>query len=226
MTEPSAIHELRERRRAERELEVVRPDTRNAILAATERMLGETPLHDLSVARIMDEAQVSRGTFYSYFASKFEVAAALLDTVMEEAFELLRPFVVEVDGRSREEAIREVITSSAALVRRRRVVFRATHEHWHAVPELRARWLQIVERFTDAIAIELDREIAAGAAPVGIDTRQRAAALLWASEHLLYVAGTGADADLPGEEAILGTLMTMWMGTLYGPAPRGDSADA
>jgi AcrR family transcriptional regulator len=220
MPEPSAIHELRERRRAERALEAVRPDTRAMILIATESILADTPLHDISVARIMDDAHVSRGTFYSYFASKFEVVAALLEQVMEEMYDLLTPFTAAEARRPREDAIREVLVHSTSLWSRHRVVFRATHEHWHAVPELRAQWLRVVERFTDAIAGELEREIDAGTAPPGIDARQRAAAVLWATEHLLYVAGMGADADLPSEHAILETLMTMWTGTLYGPALR------
>jgi AcrR family transcriptional regulator len=190
------------------------------ILIATESILADTPLHDISVARIMDEARVSRGTFYSYFASKFEVVAALLEQVMEEMYDLLTPFTAAEARRPREDAIREVLVHSTSLWSRHRVVFRATHEHWHAVPELRAQWLRVVERFTDAIAGELEREIDAGTAPPGIDARQRAAAVLWATEHLLYVAGMGADADLPSEHAILETLMTMWTGTLYGPALR------
>ena len=226
MPEQSAIHELRERRRAERVLEVVRPDTRTTILNATESILADTPLQDVSVQRIMEAAQVSRGTFYSYFASKFEIVAALLEQVMEEMFDLLQPFVVPETGRSREEAIRAVLVRSISLWRRHRVVFGAVHEHWHAVPQLRDQWLRFVELFTDAMAIELEREIEAGTAPAGIDTRQRAACVLWATEHLLYIASTDADADLPDEDAILETLMAMWIGTLYGPVNGGSPPDA
>jgi AcrR family transcriptional regulator len=224
--ERPAIHQLRERRRAERALEIVRPDTRTAILLATERLLADTPLHDISVARIMEEAQVSRATFYSYFESKFEVVAALLEQVMEEMYDLVRPFVLRGQGDEREQVIREMLVQTTGLWCRHRVVFRASHEHWHAVPELRALWLRVTERFTDALALELDREIGLGSVVAGIDTRQRAAALLWASEQLLYVAGTGADGDLPNEEAILETLLAMWIGTLYGAAPRGGDRDA
>ena len=184
--------------------EAVRPDTRTSIIEATERVLERVPLHDLTVAQVIDEAGVSRGTFYSYFASKFEVVAALLERTMEEMYGLLGPFV-EREG-PREQAIREVLETSTELWQRHRVVFRATHQHWHAVPELREQWLEMVERFTDAIAGELDREIAAGTAPSGIDTRQRAAAVLWATEHLLHIAGAGVDRNLPGEESIVDTL--------------------
>ena len=141
---------------------------------------------------------------------------------MNEMYDLLQPFVERDPARPPEDAIREVLTTSTELWRRHRVVFRATHENWHAVPELRDQWLEMVERFTDAIATELEREIAAGAAPKGIDARQRAAGVLWATEHLLYIAGTAVDDDLPSEDAILETLIAIWIGALYG-APEGGS---
>lgn len=217
---PSQIQQLRVRRQAQRAPAHDRPDTRSLIIDATERVLEREPLHDLTVAQVIAAAGVSRGTFYSYFASKFEVLAALLERTMEEMYDLLTPFVERPAGVSREAAIGEVLSSSTRLWRRHRVVFRATHQHWHAVPELREQWLAMVERFTAAIAAELEREIAAGAASAGIDARQRAAAVLWATEHLLHIAGTGVDDDLPSEDAILGTLEALWTGTLYGE-PEG-----
>jgi AcrR family transcriptional regulator len=226
MTERSVVQQLRERRRAERALQIVRPDTRTAILVATEQILSEAPLHDVSVARIMAEAEVSRATFYSYFASKFEVLAGLLELVMDDMYDLVRQFVVRAPGRSRASAIREMLVETTQLWSRHRAVFRATHEHWHAVPELRTQWLRVMERFTDAVALELDREIESGAAPRGIDTRQRAAGVLWASEQLLYIAATGADADLPNEPAILETLLALWTGTLLAPPPSATDPDA
>lgn len=203
-TPTSEIQRVRERRRAERGLEAAPHDTRAQIIEATERVLDEVPLHDITVAQLMAEAKVSRGTFYSYFESKFEVAAALLAQVMEEMYDLLRPFVEREKGVSRENAMRQVLTSSTELWAKHRMIFRVAHDHRYAVPELQAQWLEMVERFTDAIAAELKSPAA----------RQRAAAVLWATEHLLYIAGTGVDEDLPDEKAILETLMSIWKGTL------------
>ena len=42
-------------------------------MSATERLLADVPLHQLSVEQILAEAGVSRRTFYVYFGSKFAV---------------------------------------------------------------------------------------------------------------------------------------------------------
>lgn len=220
MPQTSAISAVRARRRAERENPAQTPDRRTTILEATGRVLASTDLHDLTVAQIMREADVARGTFYAYFESKYEVVAALLDEVMEQMYGLLRPYVERQPGVAADDAIRQVIAGSARLWSEHISVFRATHDHRHAVAELKREWLRVTEQFTDAVAAEIDREIAAGEAPAGRDTRQLAAALVWSTEHLLYVAGSGDDDDLPGEERIIDTLVQLWVGTIYGRMER------
>lgn len=219
-TSESASAQLRERRRLERELALVKPDSRSLILQATERLLERMPLHELSVSKVMDEAEVSRGTFYSYFSSKFEVAAALLAETMREMFEVLAPVIAQVEGLPTAEQLEGVLRDSIALWCEHRAILRATHENWHAVPELRALWLGVVDRFTDALAGELEREQRAGLFPAGRDHRQRVAAVLWSTEHLLYVAGSDVGADLPGEESLVDTLIDLWSGVLYPGMPQ------
>ena len=53
-------------------------DTEQAIFAATEELLEQVPLQDLSVAQIIERAGVSRATFYFYFSSKYAVVTGLL----------------------------------------------------------------------------------------------------------------------------------------------------
>ena len=209
---PSANGELRERRREA----LAKPDTRTALLRATERQLAETPLHDLSVARILGEAQVSRASFYSYFESKYELAATLLATVMEEMYELWRPFIERREDDDPIVVFRAVLRDAVALWSRNRVIARVMHEYWNSVPEIGEQWLAAMERFTAAVAAELDRDRAAGLAEPGRDSRELAASALWATEQLLFVAGTGASPDLRNEEAIFETLIALWSGLLYG----------
>jgi len=216
MTDESAIAAVRARRRAARENPEPAPDRRAEILAATERGLATTPLHDLSVAQIMEEAGIARGTFYAYFASKYEVVAALQDAVMVEMYDLLRPFVEREDGVDGETAIRMVLSESARLWHRHATVFRATHDHRHAVPELKDQWLRVTERFTDAVAAEIEREVKNGNAPKRRNSRRLAAALVWSSEHVFYVAGSGDDDNLPDEDATVDTLVQVWRGAIYG----------
>jgi TetR/AcrR family transcriptional regulator, ethionamide resistance regulator len=191
-------------------------DAEATIFDATERLLEKVPLHDISVADIISEAQISRATFYFYFSSKFAVVTGLLARVMEEIYDLVRPFVEREENETPEEALRRSLHAAVKVWADHRPALRATHEHWHAVPELRDRWLAVVEQFTDAVATQIDRERKAGTAPAGPDSRQLAAALLWSTDRCLYVAAIGGDDDLPSETDIVEPLICLWLGALYG----------
>jgi AcrR family transcriptional regulator len=194
-------------------------ETELAIFEAAERLLAEVPLHDLSVAQIIEAADVSRATFYFYFSSKYAVVTGLLARVMDEIYETVQPFVQRQPDVAPEAALRESLEAAAAVWTAHRAALRATVEHWHAVPELRTRWLGVVRRFASGVAFEIDRERAEGLAPDGPDSRQMGAALIWSSERCLYVAGLGVDEDLPSEQDIIEPLLALWLGTIYGHAP-------
>jgi AcrR family transcriptional regulator len=194
-------------------------ETERAIFEATERLLADVPLHDLSVAQIISAAGVSRATFYFYFSSKFAVVTGLLAQVMDEVFEVVQPFIQRDDKTPPEVALRRSLEASTVLWREHRAPLRAVVEHWHAFDELRALWLAVVERFTLAVAAEIDRERAAGLAPSGTDSRTVAATLIWASERCLYIAGLGVDKNIPNEDELVEPLLALWLGGLYGGAP-------
>jgi TetR/AcrR family transcriptional regulator, ethionamide resistance regulator len=191
-------------------------DAERAIFEATERLLVDVPLHELSVAQIIGAAGVSRATFYFYFSSKFAVVTGLLAQVMEEIFGTVQPFVEREEGQDPETALRKSLQESTRVWAAHRKALGAVMEHWHAVPELRALWLGVVQRFSSAVAAEIDRERKAGLAPPGPDSRQVAAALIWGTERCLYVAGLGVDENIPREEDLVEPLMALWLGGLYG----------
>jgi AcrR family transcriptional regulator len=199
-------------------------DTELAIFEATERLLADVPLHELSVAQIINAAEISRATFYFYFSSKYAVVTGLLARVMDEIFEIVQPFVRRDEDISPGVALKSSLEGAIALWSSHRPALRAVHEHWNTTPELRELWIGVVERFTDAIAGEIDRERKAGLAPQGADGRQIAAALLWGTERCLYLAGLGVDPSLPDENQTLAPLMALWIGALYAdsaaPAPK------
>ena len=195
-------------------------DAEQQILAATERLLATTPLTKLSVARIVEEAGVSRTTFYFYFSSKHAPISALLTQVMDEIYGSVSAFTDRGDGDDGIgdgfAALDRGLEGAAQVFRDHRMVLRAVVENWRLVPELRKLWLGIIERFTTAFAAEIDRERARGNAPAGIPSRELAAGLIWGCERVLYVAGLGLDHDIPNEDRALRTLQTMWKATVYG----------
>jgi AcrR family transcriptional regulator len=198
-------------------------DARGEIFAATERLLEEVSLHELSVAQILEEARVSRATFYFYFSSKHAVIAGLLARIMDEIYEVARPFIERAHDEPPQESLRRGLEATGALWQRHRLAMRAVSEHWHQVPELGQMWLEIFERFTGAFAAEIDRQREAGLAPAGVDSRRLAASLLWATERCFYVAGLGADEALGSEPETTEVLYPLWQGAIYGSASAARS---
>jgi TetR/AcrR family transcriptional regulator, ethionamide resistance regulator len=194
-------------------------DTQRQILAATERLLETVPLHELSVAQIIEQAEVSRATFYFYFSSKYAVIVGLLANVMEEIYEVARPFLDRADDESPQRALRRGLEASTSLWSSHRFALRAVSEHWHAVPELGSLWMEVVARFTEGFAAEIDRQRAAGLAPPGVDSRQLAASLLWSTERCFYVAGLAVDDQFASEQAAVDAIYALWSGGIYGGRP-------
>jgi AcrR family transcriptional regulator len=193
-------------------------DTEIAIFEATERLLADTALSDLSVAQIIGAAGVSRATFYFYFSSKYAVISGLLARVMDEIFDVTRPFTERPDDVSPQEALRRSLGSGVELWARHRPALRAIHEHWNSTDELRQMWVGAVARFAEAVAAEIERERKQGLARPTTSSRQLAAALLWGTERCLYVAGLGVDPNLPDERTAFKPCLDMWMGAIYGTA--------
>jgi AcrR family transcriptional regulator len=191
-------------------------DTRAQILAATERLLETVPLRDLSVAQIIEQAEISRATFYFYFSSKFDVVVGLLSKIMDDVYDMARPFIDRADDDEPHLAMRRSLDAAARTWRTHRLALRAVSENWSAVPELRTLWLAVVERFTAGVAAEIDRQRSVGLAPAGVDSRELTTVLLWATERAFYVSGLGVSSDLRSEEESVEALFAVWRGAVYG----------
>jgi AcrR family transcriptional regulator len=188
-----------------------------SILDAAERLLGERPLHDISVAQIIEAAGVARASFYFYFSSKFAVVAALLTRTTGEIFQSMRPWV-ETKGHASEAVLRNQIAATVELWERHAPVMRAVAENLAYDAELLQLWQSIVDPFVDEFAAVIDAERTAGRAPAGVDSRTLAAGLAWASERIFYVSTLGLDGRLTSPPGVADMLTSLWMGAIYGPA--------
>jgi TetR/AcrR family transcriptional regulator, ethionamide resistance regulator len=203
------------------------PNAEGSILQATEELLATIPLHDLSVAQIIEHAGVSRATFYFYFSSKFGVVASLVKQAIDEIYAVSRPTLHSPPGPSRVAALRQRIRDSATVWDTHRPVLRATVDNWHVYPELRDLWLEMLAGLTDAIASELEDERADGSAPDGPDARAVGAVLAWSTERCLYTIGIEEFVAGPEErDARLDALTEMWLSMMYGQAANGRRAAA
>jgi TetR/AcrR family transcriptional regulator, ethionamide resistance regulator len=192
-----------------------------AIFAATEKLLAQHSLQDLSVAQILAEAGLSRATFYFYFGSKFSVVASLLVRITDEIFEFVQPFVSRDPAEQPQEALDRSLRAAIEVWERHRPTLRATMQHWATNEEIGRQWIASIELFTDAVAGTIERDREAGLAPDGPAPRSLAAALLWGTQQCLYAAGLGTDDDLGDERGVFEPLLAIWTRSIYGDPAGG-----
>jgi AcrR family transcriptional regulator len=188
---------------------------RRSILDATERLLQEGTLDDLSVAQILTEANVSRATFYFYFASKDDAFIALLTDVMADMVPRFEEIMGDVERR-RSPQLRQDIAGWLSVASPHRALLRNAVEEWPRRPELREVYLARQERLTDALARAIDEDRRAGVALESIPSAQLAAGWIWTMERAWYQAVGGVEHlhDLPAiNDALAAALVSAIYGT-------------
>jgi TetR/AcrR family transcriptional regulator, ethionamide resistance regulator len=186
-----------------------------AILTATEELLRERPLNELSVGDIIERAGISRTSFYVYFASKTAVIAECLRRVMDQVTVAVEPLRTTT-GDDPEAAVRVSVERWVALATAHGALLRAVSEEWPHDEELRRLWFEMMATATNVTARVIRRARRRGEAPAGADPQALAACLMWAYERVLHVALVGEAQGLPEPEAMIAPLSQMLLGGLFG----------
>jgi AcrR family transcriptional regulator len=171
-----------------------RSGSETAIFAATEALLTETTLQDLTVAQIISRAGISRANFYHYFGSKFDVLAALVARLLDEACAPDGQATPEQDGARSLEAS---MAGTVELWSAHGAVICAAIEHMYTVPQIAQAWFAVRERLVEAVAGQIEDARRAGRAAAGAPPDMVATMLLCALERTFYVGARGLDARLP-----------------------------
>jgi AcrR family transcriptional regulator len=191
-----------------------------AILAATEKLLEERPLNELSVADIVRAAGISRTSFYAYYASKTAVIAECLRRVMDEVLAAAGPFLSQPRADP-ETAIRASLEKWIELCAAHGSLVRAVSEEWPHDEELRQMWFEMLATVTDATAQVIQAARLRGDAPPGADPEALAACLMWAYERVLHVALVGDARGLRSPEVMVEPLSQMVVGGVFGRTLEG-----
>lgn len=187
-----------------------------AILAATEQLLRERPLHQVSVSDIIAAAGTSRTSFYAHFASKTAVIAACLRGVMDQVADAVRPAAPAAGDAPADAAVRLSLERWVEVCRRHGALLRAVSEEWPHDEELRGLWVEQLGAMAAGTARVVGGARVRGQAPPGADPAALAACLMWGYERVLHVALVGEATGLPGPDAIVEPLTQMMVGGLYG----------
>ncbi|MEU1722784.1 helix-turn-helix domain-containing protein [Nonomuraea sp. NPDC005692] len=192
-------------------------DLREVILTATRRLLDERRFDELSVADILAAAQVARGSFYFYFASKHEVLAELVRRAIARGHEVAQPWLTHDEPDQRRASVRHGISQGARLWREEAPVLRAIVENWRTDPELTALWHDQMASFTAVTTERITTEhvTTGGATAPDVDPAALGAALTWLGERLYYLATLDV-APFNDEDTLIEVLTHIWMTSLYG----------
>ncbi|GAA4675521.1 TetR/AcrR family transcriptional regulator [Gordonia humi] len=186
-----------------------------AVFDATERLLGETSLQDLTVAKILPEAGLSRANFYHYFASKHDVLVALVARMFDDSYGDDAPWS-STPGRDRARRMGVSLASTLEMWSRHGAVIGAVIEHMHSQPAVGAAWQKMFAQFVDTVAEQIRYERESGSAPDGAPADMVASFLVGAVERSFYVSTRGLDARIPTVEGIAESMRALNEAAIYG----------
>lgn len=200
--------------RARRNARLSGDERERAILRATEGLLEQRPLAQVSVEEIARGAGLSRPAFYFYFPSKDAVVLSLMERMIAEADAAL-----EQDLRLRSDAAaqrwRQSIAMFFEIFGAHRAVIAAATELSASNEEARELWARTMQGWVEHVAKRIEEERARGSAPEGPAARDLATALVQMNERALGAVYTGAPPAIC-EDAAIETLAHVWVSAIYG----------
>jgi AcrR family transcriptional regulator len=187
--------------------------TRAQVMATLERLLdsGE-PFSEISVQRILEEAGVSRATFYAHFESKSHVLVRLTDELRASLLALARQWDPGAgqDGAERfARFFEEVIT----IHRAHQGVITAVREAAAYDPAVSDFYTADLDGFDEAVRRTLRSEQAAGAAPADLDVTAASRVIVWGGAQA--IAHHIAVDDGSGDPSLARELARIWWHGAY-----------
>ncbi|MGW6695288.1 TetR/AcrR family transcriptional regulator [Rhodococcus sp. NPDC054953] len=189
--------------------------TRSALIAAARTVFEQSGYLDTRLIDITTAAKCSAGTFYTYFASKEEIFAAVLELAQED---MMHPGMPHVDADGDPAAIIEASNRAYFEAYRRNAKLMGLLEQVASVdPEFR----MLRQRRADAFVRRNARSIEAlqkrGLADVDLDPLLSSRALSGMISRLAFgyfVTGDAAEEDGVDLDALTRTATRLWVNAL------------
>lgn len=196
--------------------------TRSALVTAARRVFERLGYLDTRLVDITRAAKCSTGTFYTYFSSKEEIFAAVLETAQED---MLHPGMPHVEHGDDPTTIIEASNRAYLRAYKRNAKLMGLLEQVANIdPEVR----ELRSRRTSAFVRRNARSIASlqtkGQADPQLDPLLASRALSGMMSRMAFghfVAGEDADAtQVPTEEDLVQIVTRLWVNALQIPRPN------
>lgn len=171
---------------------------------ATEQILEQVGFARLTVFGICERAEIGRGSFYFYFSGKEVVVATLLARLSDELTDAVTTSFGATTNLPPDVALDRGVRAAWANWTRHAAVFQTGSQHWSDVPEISEVWLDMIARITDRVQMLIERARAGGSEGGGRhDSGELASLLVWATERLMFVAGSDAESPTLTVDSVL-----------------------
>lgn len=198
--------------------------TRAALIAAARKVFERDGYLDAKLTDITKAAGCATGSFYTYFANKEEVFAAVLDQAQRD---MMHPGMGRVDDTDSPYAVLEASNRAYLEAYRRNAKLMGLLEQVAQVdPEFRVFRSRRADAFIQRNAAGIADLQARGVADAGVDPLLASRALSGMVSRLAYSALVLGEAGEVGEaefEALVSTSTRLWANALRFPdTPAGD----
>lgn len=185
--------------------------TRAAILNAALDFVWSHPFRDMTVAKIMDAAGLSRSAFYPHFRDLRAVMQVLLEIIGEEILTAAQPWVTGTGDPS--ELVEEALIGMVGVCYQRGPFLRAITDAAAMDKRFDEDWTGFLERFDEAACARIEADQAQGLTPK-FDALPVATALNRLDAYTVVQAFGRHPRSPP--EPVQAALARIWISTLYG----------
>jgi TetR/AcrR family transcriptional regulator, ethionamide resistance regulator len=182
-------------------------ERRRSILEATERLLKDRGIAELSVEEIALAAGISRPAFYFYFESKYAALAEALTQIFGEIFDAAQDFFAPT-GEPPDTYMPRAVGQVVSVWEQREALAVGMIEAAGTDAGARKLWEDWLGMFMPEVAARIDQERAAGRAPAGPPSSDLARVLVLTTERVLHDHSRrrSAPEDTPAVERALSHL--------------------
>jgi TetR/AcrR family transcriptional regulator, ethionamide resistance regulator len=181
------------------------------IIAAAESFLRMRPFRELTVDEVMRRTDLSRPSFYVYFADRHQLVLKVVEHLGSELFTMSDRWLRGTGDAP--ASAREALEGIVAVYVEHGPVMRALADAAADDRGVEQAYTALVDSFIDATARHIEGEIA-GDRMLPVDARETAKALVWMMERYLTLSLGRAPTTPAG--TVADTLATIWTRVLYG----------
>lgn len=184
------------------------------LMPVMERMLEDESFIEISIERLVREAEVSRSGFYMYFADKGDLLREMTTDVMGDLFGVAQQWWRLPTGATKEE-LREALDRIAAAYTPHRKIMSAVVEAASYDRAVAAVWDQLMAQAQQMVVEHIKREQKSGDIRSSVDVKRMAAWLTWMLERGLQQLVATAQPE--EQERLMQALTDIMWRTLYAP---------